>query len=415
MTRRPGPPRTTRVSRSSRDPYGLGPASSYLGPVVAAVALVLVAVVTINLMNGQLPLGGGSRNGDGGPGPVRTPAPSNVVIPEPEVSFPGSIVYAKSGNIWVQTADDVRQLTDSGRDSMPSFSFDGETVYFIRETVGKALWPVDGRRTWYDLLTPEVASVPADASSVPEQVVSGRIRSGNNQWFAWMRHPVVSPDGGTIALTTDITAPGEGVVLHFLDPETKEFTRIDVAQSSGLGHQDPAWEPLGRYVALVKNGREGSRGAPQILKYNPENGRSFTITGPGYLSPAWSPDTNYLAATRTDSFGTDVVILDGTTGAELLRVTDDDASFSPIWSPAGDAIAYLHLQGTIVDLKMARLEGETGRWTVAETIALTNVSGLDAASRPAWFVPPSELPDPTPPPPPSVSPEGSSGPASAAP
>jgi Tol biopolymer transport system component len=396
MTRRAGSP---RARRGSNDPYGLGPAGAYIGPFVAAVALLLVGVVTLNLMNGQMPFSGGSRGGNGQPGPVRTPAPSNVVIPEPEAAFPGSIVYAKAGNIWVQSDDDVRQLTDSGRDSMPSFSFDGETVYFIRETPGRALWPVDGRRTWYDLLTPEVVRVPADGSGTAEQVVKGELVSGGNRWFAWMRQPVVSPDGGTIAVTTDVTDPSEGVVLHFLDTETREFTRLELSQSSGLGHQDPAWEPLGRYVAFVKNGREGSRGAPQILKYNPENGRSFTITGPGYLSPAWSPDTNYLAATKTDSFGTDVVILDGATGAEILRVTDDDASFSPVWSPAGDAIAFLHLEGTIVDLKMARLDGENGRWTVAETTSLTNVSGLDAASRPGWFVPASELPEPTPTPP----------------
>lgn len=389
---------TRRVAarpRPARDPYGLGPARPYVAPIVATVALLLVGVVTLNLLNGQLPFSGGSRGGGPVDGPARTPAPTNVVIPEPEATFPGTIVYAKAGNIWIQTADDVRQVTDSGRDSMPSFSFDGEWIYFVRETPGKGLWPVDGRRRWYDLHTPEIARVKADGSAPPEQVVSGRLKDGRNQWFAWMRQPVLSPDGRTLAIVTDVTAPSDGVVLHFLDPETKKFTRLQLSQSSGLGHQDPAWEPLGRYVAFVKNGRDGSRGAPQILKYNPENGRSFTITGPGYLSPAWSPDTKYLAATKTDTFGTDIVILDGATGAEILRVTDDDASFSPVWSPAGDAIAFLHLEGTIVDLKMARLEGATGQWTVKETVALTNVSGLDAASRPGWFVPASELPEPT--------------------
>ena len=44
------------------------------------------------------------------------------------------------------------------------------------------------------------------------------------------------------------------------------------------------------------------------------------------------------------------MILDAA-GKEVLRVTDDAHSFSPVWSPAGDAIAFLHLAGTIVDLK----------------------------------------------------------------
>ena len=50
----------------------------------------------------------------------------------------------------------------------------------------------------------------------------------------------------------------------------------------------------------------------------------------------------------------------------------------------------------IVDLQMAMLEGSAGSWTVGETVSLTEVSGLDAASRPGWFVPADELPSPSP-------------------
>jgi Tol biopolymer transport system component len=119
------------------------------------------------------------------------------------------------------------------------------------------------------------------------------------------------------------------------------------------------------------------------------------VTGPGYLSPSFSPDGSFIAATKTSAFGSDVVILD-TSSKELLRVTNDDHSFSPAWSPAGNAIAFLHLQGTIVDLKMAVLDASSGRWTVTKTVDLTKVSGLDGASRPSWFVPAAELPASTP-------------------
>ena len=55
-----------------------------------------------------------------------------VVVPPEVVTFKGSIVYAKAGNIWVQTGKDAHQLTTGGNDSMPSWSPDGTTVYFIR-------------------------------------------------------------------------------------------------------------------------------------------------------------------------------------------------------------------------------------------------------------------------------------------
>jgi Tol biopolymer transport system component len=78
-------------------------------------------------------------------------------------------------------------------------------------------------------------------------------------------------------------------------------------------------------------------------------------------------------------------------------VTDDGASWAPSWSPAGDGIVFLHLVGQTVDLLLAPLEGSAPSWTVKETIALTEVSGLDAASRPDWFIPADQLPA-TPPP-----------------
>jgi len=408
--------RRTSAVRGTRDPYGLGPARDYIAPIVAGVALLVVAALTFSLMNNQVPFGIGKSGTGSNPGLNRTPAPSNVVIVEPEVTFPGSIVYAKAGNVWIQTGKDVRQLTDAGKDSMPSFSPDGAWVYFIREQTGKGLYPLkgQGRLTWYDLSTPELLRVPSDGKGKIEGFVNGRIKKGRSLGFFWIRQPVLSPDGHTIAVVSDVPDPGAtDPVMQFYDTKTKKFTKLKLAESASLGHQDPAWMPDGSYLLLVKNGRDGSRGAPQIIKYNPENQKSFTITGPGYLSPAPSPDGKYIAATRTDSFGTDVVILDAATGAEILRVTDDAASFSPAWSPAGDAIAFLHLDGNIVDLQMATLDGPPGGWTVAKTTSLTEVSGLDAASRPGWFVPPGELPA-APSVPPSIAP-ASSAPASTAP
>jgi hypothetical protein len=41
---------------------------------------------------------------------------------------------------------------------------------------------------------------------------------------------------------------------------------------------------------------------------------------------------------------------------------------------------------------LARLEGNPGAWTIKESVDLTEVSGLDAASRPDWFIAPALLP-----------------------
>jgi Tol biopolymer transport system component len=414
VTRRAPGRAAARTTASSRDPYGLGPARTFVAPAIALQALVVVAAMTLSLMNGRLPFrsnpGGG--NGGGNQGPEPTPAPSNVVIVEPQVTFPGSIVYAKAGNIWIQSGHDVRQLTDSGHDSMPSFSPDGKDIYFIREDIGRGKHTEGGAYSWFDLATPSIVKVPADGSAPPVGIVSGRIKQGRELWFFWMREPVLAPDGHTIALLSDGPSPYQSdVTLQFYDTKTKKFTKPKLSQN-GLGHQDPAWAPNGSYLAFVKNARDGARGAPQILKYSPANKKVFAITGPGYIAPAWSPNSRYIAATKTDSFGTDLVILDSGTGNELLRLTNDHHSFSPVWSPAGDAIAFLRLDGAIADLFEVKLNGTPGNWTKGDETQLTEVSGLDAASRPGWFIPPSELPAPSVSP---SSPAGSAAPGSAAP
>jgi Tol biopolymer transport system component len=249
-----------------------------------------------------------------------------------------------------------------------------------------------------------------DGSGVT-RLLSGRFTSGNSTWFSWMREPTPSPDGKTVLVISDGPNPLQSdVVLKSVDVASKKLTSLNLPESGQLGHQDPAWRADGKIVLYVRNGRDGSRGAPQLYRYDPKTKKTSPFTGPGYLTPAFSPDGRFVAATKTDAFGTDVVLLDAT-GKEILAVTDDQHSFSPVWSPAGNAVAFLHLAGTIVDLRMATLDASSGQWTVTKTVDLTKVSGLDGASRPSWFVPPAELPAPSAPPASS----GSPAPASTAP
>ena len=105
-----------------------------------------------------------------------------------------------------------------------------------------------------------------------------------------------------------------------------------------------------------------------------------------------------------------MVILDGRTGAEVLRLTNDGRSWAPVWSPKGDAVAFLHLEDSIVDLRLVHLDGSSGKWTIGKVENLTENAGLDSQSRPGWFVPAGQLPAP---PTPATSPRAGS--SSAAP
>jgi dipeptidyl aminopeptidase/acylaminoacyl peptidase len=380
---------TVRRTGGARDPYGLLPDRSWLAPGLSVIGLLLVGSLTLGVMNGNIPFTGGSGNG----GIVtRTAAPSNVIV-VPEVTFPGAIVYAKAGNIWVQRGRDARQLTDGGRDSMPSWAPDGQSVYFVRTTEEQGLWPAQGTDRHYRMDVPALMRVGVSGADEPETLLTGRIRRDDRSWFYWIRQPVLAANGTTIAMISDGPDPSDSdAVLQLYDLATEERSVPDVPETAPLGHQDPAWRVDGKFLLYVRNGRSGSRGGPMIYRWDVAKATATQITGPGYLEPAWSPDGKYIAATKASAFGNDVVILDAAHGRELLRITDDGASWAPVWSPAGDAIAFLHIDGRIVDLRMAELLGSGPGWTVGEPIELTQASGLDGGSRPDWYAAPEELP-----------------------
>lgn len=363
-----------------------------LSPLLALLGLVIVAVLSISLLTGSLPTVPGSGNG----GPVRTATPSGVVVTDPRGNVPGTIVYAKDGNIWLQTGSKATQLTTKGFDSMPTWSADGKWIYFIRSIEKLGRWPVNGAPRLYELSVPYLERIHPDGSGFGF-VVSGAFARGPYSWSYFIRQPSLSPDGSTAAVISDGPNPTTSdLVMKFVNVKTGAITSPGLPDVGGLGHQDPAWSPDGKSVLYVRDAREGTRGTPVIIRYDLGTKKSTVLTGPGYIAPAWSPDGRYVAATKTDTFGTDIVILDARTGAERLRLTNDTNSFDPVWSPAGDAIAFFRVDRGVVDLELVKLNGTAPGWTVGDTLALTVAAGLDASFRPGWFIPADQLPKPTP-------------------
>ena len=392
MTRANPHPRAPRQAGLRRLPVDLAPALSAAG-------LVLVAIVSLGLLGGNLPSIGPA--GSGGPGgPIRTATPSNVVVipDDPRAKIPGSLLYVKDGNIWVQSGDKAQQLTSGGKDSMPAWAPDGASIYFVRVKSESGKWPSAGIVRTYNLAVPSLLRVKADGSGTPEVLLTGRLTRGTNAWSFFIREPSISPDGLTAAIITDGPDPTKSdIVAKIVTLADGTISDPKLGELQSLGHQDPAWSPDGKTLLYVRNAREGSRGTPSIWRYSVATAKSTALTGPGYTAPAWSRDGRLVAATKTSNFGTDVVILDARTGAEVLRVTRDEASFSPVWSPKGDAIAFFRVALGVVDLYLVPLTGAAPNLAAGDSLPLTVSAGLEADSRPTWFIPADQLPPlPTP-------------------
>lgn len=360
--------------------------------VLSIVGLAIVGAVSLGLLSGSLPTLPGGANA----GPVRTPTPSNVVITDPRANVPGSIVYVKAGNIWVQSGERAKQLTSTGRDSMPTWSSDGQWIYFIRFAPKIGHWPVNGQSRTYELSIPSLVRIHPDGSGLAT-ILTGNFARGSSTWSFFIREPSISPDGRTAAVITDGPDPTiSDTVLKFVDLATGNISNPQLADINGLGHQDPAWSPDGRSVLFVREAREGALGAPVIVRFDLRTKKTTALTGAGYMSPAWSADGRFVAATKTDAFGTDIVVLNAKSGAEVLRLTNDENSFSPVWSAAGDSIAFFRVDHGVVDLELTKLNGTGPQWTLGSTLSLTIAAGLDASSRPSWYIPADQLPTPAP-------------------
>ena len=390
----------------SGDPYGIRPSAALVAPIVSVVGLIVIGWVSLGLMTGNLPWKIGDKGGAAASiGPPKTPTPSNVVIvpsASPGDVMKGSIVYAKAGNLWIEDASGAHQITspstpdDKIVDSMPAFTPDGKWIVYVETASTRVLFKLGLHPpSYYTATYPLIYRIKPDGTG-RQQLATGLYKTGRYQWWYWLRQPVMSPNGHTLALFSDGPDPtASNVVLQFYDIATHKLTKVNVPEFPPLGHQDADWSPDGKTLLYVKNGRDGSRGAPQIYRYDLKTKAFKALTGPGYSAPRFSPDGRYIAATRTSALGTDVVILDARNGNELLRITDDAHSWGATWSPTGDRLAYLHIDGGVTDLQQVILTGTPGRWTASAPIALTVAAGLDGASHPDWYIPPDQLPAPS--------------------
>jgi len=388
------------------------------GPVIASAGLVLAFGLSMVLVLGRLDLV--TSVAPGHPTPQPTVNPSVVFTPPPSAALgyqmKGTILFAKNGDIWALTSQSVQRLTSGGTESEPTWGPGGTTIYYVETRVIDSLSPPQAPGGRYDLYYPVITRMAANGGGA-KVIKSGLLTyPGGTHFFDWYLQPDVSPDGKTIALITNYPSPFNlslGPQLAFLPAGGGTPSVPNVAQFNPLGHNDPTWSPDGKLVAFTYNQRSGAIGDPRIAIYTVATKRMRFLSAPGYARPSWSPDGKWIAAEKTDGKGRDIVILNASTGAEVARLTNDGESFDPTWSPDGTAVAFLHAQGTGIDLDLAVL-GPGTPFATAQVIALTESSLLDGTSRPAWFIPASELPTPVPTAPPaSASP--SSGPSPSGP
>lgn len=136
--------------------------------------------------------------------------------------------------------------------------------------------------------------------------------------------PTWSPDGSHIAFVSDRSGSAQTYVIPSSGGAERRIT------FRGNENVSPNWGPDGRIVLSSRRG-----GRYQLVTIEPQSATEVQLTFDyvDHESPSWAPDSRHIAYTRTESYHSDVYLLD-TMGDPPVRLTRVQGDWRfPAWSP----------------------------------------------------------------------------------
>ena len=356
------------MSRDGAQRRSLSPA-----PIIATLLLILLAAGSLVGLSLSTPAS--SENPEGGPEVTEG------------VTVDGTIAFGRGGSIWSVSGTGLRQLTTSTTDAELAWSTDGVWLYAIRhrtEIGGRFLG--NGSVQKYEMKVPTLLRLSAYGGN--EEVIFDGLILGSRpalNWSGFMYGPALASDG-RIAVATDYRGTGIGtdVVVRILSADGSAISTPPLPHIVPFGHQDPVWSPDGSAIYYVQNGLSEGTSSSRIIRYNIAKKSTTRIGEKGMVQPAISPDGRWIAATRISARGTDVVIMNSTTGEVMLEITRTGKSWAPAWSPSGSQLAYLSANGSQASLNLASFSVAPSGIPNPPVIVTPLRDPVDPNVRPAW-------------------------------
>ena len=251
----------------------------------------------------------------------------------------------------------------------PALSPDGRRVVFISDR-GSDLY------SFFDVWL---------ASAEDGEIEARLVKTGRSADFESIRFlnasAAWSPDGRFIVFAAK---DGGRDALYVLDVERRQTVRkIKLDLDAVL---NPTFSPDGERIAFA--GMEGGISDLYVVDVSGENFQQLTDDRYADLHPAWSPDGNYIAIATDRGEETDFAELVygnfrialyrvGLGDIEVLPYQDEGKNINPVWSPDGDALAFISDRNGTSNIYIYE-RGEARLYQVTDL--LSGVTGITALS-----------------------------------
>jgi Tol biopolymer transport system component len=237
-------------------------------------------------------------------------APSPQALPHPPadgmIAFVGDPTENSWWNLYVVRADGsgFLQLTHRPSISNPSWSADGERIFFSRvDDYGK-----EG-----------VYSIRPD---------------GTDERLLAPVHGTISPDGTRVAFMEEGSDGMDRIWVMNLDGSGRRALTDPPLRNENFS---PVWSPDGSLVLYESYEKEGSD--LHIVDGDGGDQRRLTDLPGSERQAVWSPDGTHIAFSWSTDAGTDTYVVNAD-GTGLRRLADFPIH-SPAWSPDGSAVGFV--------------------------------------------------------------------------
>jgi len=243
------------------------------------------------------------------------------------------------GIVYVSEEDGNAEIYVVDPESGDSYAVDSRPW----STESSPRWSPDG--TYIAFVSGEpgnlhIAVASSDGKEPVRRLASseGTASAGNQESPRW------DADGGQIAYVTDMDGHSDVYVAshNIGDGEPGSPVRISSGDTEEfLGD----WSPDGQWLVFSRRGGEEAQG---LWLRNPAGVNLFQLTSGNDLAPVWSPDGDAIAFVRNVDGNRDIYLLlpeddddwRGPVKVEPL-IASPEADHSPAWAPDGDTLVYV--------------------------------------------------------------------------